>query len=317
MKTRSLGTFDVDDLAYLKPGHKPLTCISLFTGIGGFDLGFAASGFETRVMVEWDASCCDTLRGNFTMKGHHRFVDGSIAHHERQYRITGDKSHLRLIKNLKRWRKQRPAGLRGAQKNEPVIMQVDITKTTTEEILTAANLRVGEATALTGGFPCQGFSLSNSKRDNNDHTKDKRNFLYKECVRVIGEALPKTFILENVPGLVSMEKGGVIRMICDDLARCGYTVSWQQLNAVNYGVPQHRVRVFIMGNRNDVLGFDMKKKRPSYHIGGSAGPIRHPDWFIKKYKIVSDGRDMLDIPSPTDEVAKKASGGVVKRAKRG
>ena len=98
---------------------------------------------------------------------------------------------------------------------------------------------------LLGGFPCQGFSVANIKRS----MKDERNFLYLEMLRVIKNKKPKFFVAENVKGLLSMEKGAVIDMIVDDFRKIGYEVDYRLLTASDYGVPQHRQRVFIIGNR--------------------------------------------------------------------
>jgi DNA-cytosine methyltransferase len=163
------------------------------------------------------------------------------------------------------------------QKREPAILQADITKTSTAEILAAGGLQVGEASLLEGGFPCQGFSTAGARIIN-----DPRNKLYKECVRVIREALPRIFFLENVPGLVSMAKGRIIRQIVKDLAGCGYNISWDILDACDYGVPQHRKRVFINGLRKDVAIF-RKNGRMELHMGACPGTEHHPDWFLKKY----------------------------------
>jgi hypothetical protein len=167
---RFLGKADPAELGYLNSKH--LTAISLFSGAGGAALGINAGGFEVRVFVEWEKAACNTLRGNWTKEG---FI------------AWGGKA--------KDWGKQP-----WHQKREPAVLNSDITKLTTEEILRAADLRIGECSLLEGGFPCQGFSTANSRRDGSDHTKDDRNSLYLECVRVIREALPRTFFLENVPG---------------------------------------------------------------------------------------------------------------------
>lgn len=165
------------------------------------------------------------------------------------------------------------------QKREPAIIFADITKLPTERILEAAQLQVGEATLLEGGFPCQGFSTSNSNRS----PRDRRNRLYLELVRILREALPRFFAFENVPGLVSMSKGSIIRMICNDFAACGYDLKWDILNAMDYGVPQDRRRVFFIGHRNDVLL--MGKNGPELHMGAVAGKVSHPDWFEKRYPM--------------------------------
>jgi len=96
-----------------------------------------------------------------------------------------------------------------------------------------------------GGFPCQGFSINNTKRS----MEDERNFLYKELLRVVRDKNPKVFVAENVKGLLSMEKGKIIEMIKKDFENLGYTVDYKVLNAADYGVPQARERVIIIGNR--------------------------------------------------------------------
>lgn len=98
---------------------------------------------------------------------------------------------------------------------------------------------------IIGGFPCQGFSIANTKRN----MEDKRNFLYKEMLRIIKDKKPKMFVAENVKGLLSMEKGKVIEMIMNDFRNLGYYVEYKLLNAAEYGVPQQRERVIIIGNR--------------------------------------------------------------------
>jgi DNA (cytosine-5)-methyltransferase 1 len=98
---------------------------------------------------------------------------------------------------------------------------------------------------LLGGFPCQGFSVANIKRS----MADERNFLYKELLRLIDDKRPKFFVGENVKGLLSMQKGKVIEMILNDFKSLGYNVDYKLLKASDYGVPQNRERVVIIGNR--------------------------------------------------------------------
>lgn len=264
--TGYVGRFQPKALNYLKKNAKPYTVISLFSGAGGFDVGTGQAGFQTRVMVEWEKAACDTLRANFTLEGHMAWCE------KKGKTLKAHKDCLRI-------------GKKGGwyHRPEPAILCEDITKLSSARILEAGKLRVGECTLLTGGFPCQGFSTARgASRNVDDYTYDKRNFLYQECVRVIRDTLPKTFCLENVPGLVTMQKGAVVRMICKDLAAIGYNVTWYKLNAADYGVPQNRIRIFFFGERNDVMVFNGKKV-PQLHIGGAAGTIKHPEWFTKKY----------------------------------
>jgi DNA (cytosine-5)-methyltransferase 1 len=223
----------------------------------------AAAGFEIRVMVEWDKSACETLRINWIERPEN--WRGILA---KEMKRKPKNKHDAMFNSPHYWWQERP----------PAILNVDITKTSTEEILTAAGLKVGEATILEGGFPCQGFSVAGPRM-----IDDPRNVLYKECVRIIGEALPRTFFLENVPGLVSMDKGRIIKQICDDLASAGYVLTWDIHNAADYGVPQNRKRVLFVGTRTDIASFDVKSGKISVHMGALQGQVTHPSWFKAKY----------------------------------
>lgn len=114
-----------------------------------------------------------------------------------------------------------------------------------------------EVDVVIGGFPCQGFSVNNTKRS----MEDKRNFLYLELLRAIETLEPKFFIAENVKGLMSMGNGKVLEMIIDDFENLGYEVDYKVLNSAEYGVPQSRERIFIIGNR---LGLENKFPEPTH-----------------------------------------------------
>lgn len=110
-----------------------------------------------------------------------------------------------------------------------------------------------------GGFPCQGFSVANTKRS----MEDKRNFLYLELLRIVKELQPKFFVAENVKGLLSMQKGQVLNMILKDFEELGYRVDYRVLNAAHFGVPQSRERVIIIGNR---IGVENPFPKPTHTI---------------------------------------------------
>lgn len=98
---------------------------------------------------------------------------------------------------------------------------------------------------LIGGFPCQGFSIANPYRS----VEDKRNRLYLEILRILRLKQPKMFILENVKGILNLEKGEVFARILEDLRECGYEVNFQLFKFKEYGIPQKRERVIIYGRQ--------------------------------------------------------------------
>lgn len=122
------------------------------------------------------------------------------------------------------------------------------------------NKLIPDADVVIGGFPCQGFSIANVNRNMED---DERNFLYLELLRIITIKQPAFFVLENVKGLENIEGGEVLNMIMDDLEGAGYDVCYDVLNAYNYGVPQNRERVIIVGIRNDLVNiYNIPRQEP-------------------------------------------------------
>ena len=121
------------------------------------------------------------------------------------------------------------------------------------DIRTVPASEIPEIDVLTGGFPCQSFSIvaQNPKRLG---YKDERGMLFFEMCRILREKQPKCFIAENVKGLLSANKGEAFPLIISEFEKSGYQVTHKLINAAVFGVPQKRERVIIVGIRND-LGF--------------------------------------------------------------
>jgi DNA (cytosine-5)-methyltransferase 1 len=116
-----------------------------------------------------------------------------------------------------------------------------------------------DADVVVGGFPCQGFSVANKFRG----TEDERNQLYKHFYSVIKEKQPKFFIAENVKGILSLDGGNAIKTIVNEFSGAGYNTVYQLCNMADYGVPQTRQRVIIIGQRKDLgplLQFQFPRK---------------------------------------------------------
>lgn len=110
---------------------------------------------------------------------------------------------------------------------------------------------IPEFDILTGGFPCQSFSIiaQNPKRLG---VKDERGKLFFEMCRILRERQPKCFIAENVKGILTANKKSAFPLILKEFEESGYNVQYRILNSANYGVPQKRERVIIVGFRKDL-----------------------------------------------------------------
>lgn len=127
-------------------------------------------------------------------------------------------------------------------------------------------------TVIFGGPPCQGFSTSNQK--NRDMDNDN-NWLYKEYVRLVSEVRPDWIVFENVKGLIETENGFFLDAVLDGFKRLGYTTNHFVLNSADFGVPQKRNRLFVIGSLHGIK-------------------IDEPKPTVKKYRTVKDA--ISDLP---------------------
>lgn len=135
---------------------------------------------------------------------------------------------------------------------------------------------------LIGGFPCQSFSISAQNPPRLGY-KDERGMLFFEMVKILKERQPRFFIAENVKGLLSANKGQAFPMITSEFKSVGYTVVHKLLNASEYGVPQKRERVIIVGFR------DIE----DYHNFSYPSKVK-----CSEYKVL---QDVISIESDSDE----------------
>lgn len=120
---------------------------------------------------------------------------------------------------------------------------------------------------LIGGFPCQSFSISAQNPPRLGY-KDDRGKLFFEMVRILKAKKPRAFIAENVKGILSANKGKAFPMIIGEFKKAGYHVAYKLLSAVDYGVPQKRERVIIVGFKcvDDFTAFVFPRKVSQKHV---------------------------------------------------
>ena len=208
--------------------------LSLFSGIGGLDLGFEKAGHETVFANDIMKIACVSYACYFNKKNRKSQVL-SIS----EYNELFDEGQLPAL---------------------PVV------KGDVSEIN-----KFPEADIVTGGFPCQGFSMIGTRLET-----DPRNQLYLQFSRVVSLINPKFFVAENVRGLLQLYQGRVFQAIKEEFrhtGKHGYNVKSKLLNAKNYGVAQDRERVIIVGVRRD-LDFEYEYPDPTH---GS------PDFFGNHY----------------------------------
>ncbi len=131
-------------------------------------------------------------------------------------------------------------------------LSADLSKLAAEEVDSAINFQ--KVDVIIGGPPCQGFSIAGKRI-----VEDERNSLYKSFVRMVWYFNPKAFVLENVPNILSIDRGMVRQAIIRDFYELGYNVVTQVLTASDYGVPQNRRRAIFVGLKEGSFNFDIPK----------------------------------------------------------
>lgn len=226
-----------------------ITYIDLFAGAGGLSEGFRRAGYEPIAHVEMDAAACNTLKtrnvyhwlkSNNELQTYYQYLNGTIDRNELYIRVP--ESVLNTVLNYE---------ISSMNLNE-IFVRID-------------SLSNDPVDLIIGGPPCQAYSLVGRSRDENGMARDPRNYLYRLYGRFLEHYRPKYFVFENVLGLLSAknENGTPYLNVMKRLFRSkGYTVEYRVLSADEYGVPQKRKRIIIIG----------KRLKPGERVGASFYP---------------------------------------------
>jgi len=176
-------------------------------------------------------------------------------------------------------------------RNWPLIER-DIATVTTDELLAAAGLAAGEADVLIGGPPCQPFSKSGFWASGEaKRLGDPRATTLEAYMRVLAETRPRAFLLENVEGLAFKGKDEGLKLIQQRLGALGYSAAIAMLNAADFGVPQQRRRLFVIGARDgQAFTFPLPTHWPATEAATTSP--------TSAYRTAWDA--LHDLPTPTD-----------------
>ena len=186
--------------------------IDLFAGCGGVSEGFYRMGYKALAHVEINPTACQTLRTRMKYYGYENYEDA--------------------------------------------VLEMDITR---DDVIDRINdvVKDEKVDIIIGGPPCQAYSSLGRAKDDNAMQDDPRNFLFESYVKVLNHYLPKFFVFENVTGILTAKINGkhIINTIIEALSE-NYNVKFDPkmmvLNSANYGVPQIRKRVIIVGVRRNI-----------------------------------------------------------------
>uniref|UniRef100_UPI004025B099 DNA cytosine methyltransferase n=1 Tax=Parabacteroides distasonis TaxID=823 RepID=UPI004025B099 len=161
------------------------------------------------------------------------------------------------------------------------VLTSDIRTVDAYDILQNLGIKRGELDLIAGGPPCQGFSINAPIRSK----EDSRNHLFREYLRFVDAFAPRAILIENVPGLVSFEKGATLHAIIEALADLGYGADVRILGAAYYGIPQMRWRTIIIGFRGKEVPTEAFPS-PLFHA-----PIR------PNFTTTFDGKQLVKLPT--------------------
>lgn len=157
---------------------------------------------------------------------------------------------------------------------------------------------------LVAGVPCQSFSMAGKRIRKGDETKDPRNFLFLEVMRIADILDPKIIIIENVKGILSMANGSIKDEIIDELEKRGYKADYKILNASQHGVPQKRERVFFIANKIDKENIFPKPKKEIMNVGTALENIKGKNHeprelkgvTLERVKLIKQGKNWMSLP---------------------
>jgi len=187
------------------------------------------------------------------------------------------------------------------------IINANIIEYANKDLLKEFNIKEKELDLLSGGYPCQAFSHAGEKLG----LEDERGTLFYQYAIFLNKLKPKMFLVENVAGLLTHDKGKTLKIMLDFFKVEEYKVEYKILNAWDYGVAQKRKRIFIIGIRNDLVGkinfnfpkpyeYKMVLKDVLLDVPSSIG-LKYSDSKKKVMDLVPPGGCWIDLP---EEIAK-------------
>lgn len=210
-----------------------LRILDLFAGAGGLSEGFIRAGCEMVGHIEMDRNACSTL---VTRMIYHALLRKGKLDEYKNYAL-GKITRENLIKKY------------GLQKEKDSVICSKIGEDNYKDLIGQIKTRLNgqRLDMIIGGPPCQAYSYIGRARDENGMCNDDRNFLYKYYIEFLKALKPKIFVFENVPGLESAGKGKYLKDMRELMEKAGYETDYRILNAVDFGVPQNRKRVILVG----------------------------------------------------------------------
>lgn len=224
---------------------KKINVLDLFAGAGGFSEGFINAGCSMVAHIEMDKNACETIKTRMVyhaLKKRNKLVD------YKQY-MLGNITRDELVAKYK------------LQKETDSVLCAEITNNNYRNLFKEINKRLcgGKLNVIIGGPPCQAYSDIGRARDKKGMRWDRRNTLYRLYVKFLEKYQPEIFVFENVKGLLSAAKGRHFHDMRRLMEEAGYAIDYQILNAAEYGVPQNRKRVII-------IGWNKKSKLKEYPV---------------------------------------------------
>lgn len=211
--------------------------LDLFAGAGGLSEGFIKAGCQIVGHIEMEKKSFSTLT---TRMIYHALRKSGKLDEYKKY-LLGEITRDELIEK------------HGLQRERNSVICATIGKDNYRSLINQIKERLDKKPLdiIVGGPPCQAYSYIGRARDLEKMRTDERNFLYKYYVEFLKALKPKMFVFENVPGLISAGKGAYLKDMRQLMLRAGYTTDYRILNAADYGVPQNRKRVILVGWRKD------------------------------------------------------------------
>lgn len=224
-------------LSSLAPPKRSPKVLDLFAGAGGFSEGFASAGCDIVAHIEMDKAACDTLR---TRMMYHALRKAGKLREYKKY-VLGKIDRETLVRE------------NDLQKEYDSVIHAKISQTNYRDLIREVRRRLNgeKLDVIIGGPPCQAYSHIGRSSDKKRMKRDQRKFLYEYYVAFLRALRPSVFVFENVPGLLSAGRGMYLRDMRRLMKRAGYSTDYRILNAADFGVPQERKRVFLIGWRKD------------------------------------------------------------------